>query len=68
MHTAPFDYQRPANLEEAFSLLASEGARPLAGGHSLIPAMKLRVRRHVSSPPLSSWITETLVWVMAVVK
>ena len=43
MHTAPFDYQRPANLEEAFSLLASEGARPLAGGHSLIPAMKLRV-------------------------
>lgn len=43
MHTAPFDYQRPATLDEAFSLLAAEGARPLAGGHSLIPAMKLRV-------------------------
>ena len=43
MQTAPFDYQRPASLEEAFSLLDSEGARPLAGGHSLLPAMKLRV-------------------------
>jgi carbon-monoxide dehydrogenase medium subunit len=43
MQTAPFDYQRAATLEEAFGLLGSEGARPLAGGHSLLPAMKLRV-------------------------
>lgn len=43
MQTAPFDYQRPSNIEEAFGLLAAEGARPLAGGHSLLPAMKLRV-------------------------
>jgi carbon-monoxide dehydrogenase medium subunit len=43
MAAAPFDYQRPATLEEAFSLLSVEGARPLAGGHSLLPAMKLRV-------------------------
>ena len=43
MQTAPFDYQRPATIEEAFDLLRAEGARPLAGGHSLLPAMKLRV-------------------------
>jgi len=43
MAAAPFDYQRPATLEEAFSFLSVEGARPLAGGHSLLPAMKLRV-------------------------
>src|ERR1044071_2647560 len=40
-----FDYQAPASLEEAVSLLASDldGAKVLAGGHSLIPAMKLRL-------------------------
>lgn len=40
-----FDYQAPASLEEAVSLLASDpdGAKILAGGHSLIPAMKLRL-------------------------
>src|SRR6185295_15494228 len=40
-----FDYQAPATLEEAVSLLASDfdGAKILAGGHSLIPAMKLRL-------------------------
>ena len=45
MIPAPFDYQAPATLEEAVSLLASdlEGAKILAGGHSLIPAMKLRL-------------------------
>lgn len=48
MHTAPFDYARPDTLEQAFDLLRTEGARPLAGGHSLLPAMKLRV----SNPPL----------------
>ena len=45
MIPAPFDYQVPATLEEAVSLLASDpdGAKVLAGGHSLIPAMKLRL-------------------------
>ena len=45
MIPAPFDYQRPKTLAEALSLLAKHGddARPLAGGHSLVPAMKLRL-------------------------
>lgn len=44
MQTAPFDYYRPATVGEAVDLLTSvEGARPIAGGHSLLPAMKLRV-------------------------
>src|ERR687894_609411 len=45
MIPAPFDYQAPATLEEAVSLLANDpdGAKILAGGHSLIPAMKLRL-------------------------
>lgn len=45
MIPAAFDYQVPATLEEAVSLLASDpdGAKVLAGGHSLIPAMKLRL-------------------------
>ncbi len=39
-----FDYHRPGTLEEAVELLqTTEGSRPLAGGHSLVPAMKLRV-------------------------
>jgi carbon-monoxide dehydrogenase medium subunit len=45
MIPAQFDYQAPATLEEAVSLLSSDldGAKILAGGHSLIPAMKLRL-------------------------
>jgi aerobic carbon-monoxide dehydrogenase medium subunit len=45
MIPAAFDYQAPASLEEAVSLLSSDpdGAKVLAGGHSLIPAMKLRL-------------------------
>src|SRR5689334_20728371 len=40
-----FDYQAPATIDEAVALLASDldGAKVLAGGHSLIPAMKLRL-------------------------
>lgn len=40
-----FDYVRPATLHEALALLAKHGedAKVLAGGHSLIPAMKLRL-------------------------
>jgi carbon-monoxide dehydrogenase medium subunit len=44
MIPATFDYLRPQTLEEALSLLANhEDAKVLAGGHSLIPAMKLRL-------------------------
>jgi carbon-monoxide dehydrogenase medium subunit len=40
-----FDYVRPASLEEAIRALADGGedAKPLAGGHSLLPLMKLRL-------------------------
>ncbi|MBM3726186.1 MAG: xanthine dehydrogenase family protein subunit M [Acidobacteria bacterium] len=38
-----FDYTAPASLAEALSLLASGEAKPLAGGMSLIPMMKLRL-------------------------
>jgi aerobic carbon-monoxide dehydrogenase medium subunit len=40
-----YDYHRPASVAEATALLASLGeeARPIAGGHSLIPMMKLRL-------------------------
>lgn len=45
MIPAQFDYFAPATLNEAMSLLAEypEEAKILAGGHSLIPAMKLRL-------------------------
>jgi carbon-monoxide dehydrogenase medium subunit len=40
---AEFDYHRPTSLDEAIGLLAEHAdARPLAGGHSLLPLMKLR--------------------------
>ncbi|MFL5700147.1 MAG: FAD binding domain-containing protein [Ktedonobacteraceae bacterium] len=42
---APFDYHRARTVEEAIALLRQYGdeAKVLAGGHSLIPAMKLRL-------------------------
>ena len=44
-----FDYAAPKTLDEAVSLLSQhEGAKVLAGGHSLIPMLKLRL----ASPPL----------------
>ena len=45
MIPGPFEYHRPASVGDAIKLLASLGeeARPLAGGHSLIPMMKLRL-------------------------
>jgi carbon-monoxide dehydrogenase medium subunit len=40
-----FAYHRPKSVQEAVTLLGQlgEDARPLAGGHSLIPMMKLRL-------------------------
>ena len=45
MIPGPFDYHRPASVGDAVKLLADLGdeARPLAGGHSLLPMMKLRL-------------------------
>jgi carbon-monoxide dehydrogenase medium subunit len=45
MIPGPFDYHRPATVADAVKLLAELGeeARPLAGGHSLMPMMKLRL-------------------------
>jgi carbon-monoxide dehydrogenase medium subunit len=45
MIPAQFDYLAPKTLDEALSLLARnpDEAKILAGGHSLIPAMKLRL-------------------------
>jgi carbon-monoxide dehydrogenase medium subunit len=45
MIPASFDYAAPASLEDAMGLLQDHGddAKLLAGGHSLIPLMKLRL-------------------------
>jgi carbon-monoxide dehydrogenase medium subunit len=44
MFAAPFDYHRPKTVKEALKLLREvKGSRILAGGHSLLPAMKLRL-------------------------
>jgi carbon-monoxide dehydrogenase medium subunit len=44
MISTQFDYVRAQTLDEALTLLSqNEDARILAGGHSLIPAMKLRL-------------------------
>lgn len=46
MKAAPFRYERPASLKEAVSLLRDEdGAKPLAGGQSLVPMMAMRLAR-----------------------
>ena len=45
MIPAEFDYVRPGSLDEALSALrdGGEDAKLLAGGHSLVPLMKLRL-------------------------
>jgi carbon-monoxide dehydrogenase medium subunit len=42
---APFEYARPSTLDEAVSALAEAGedAKPLAGGQSLLPLLRLRL-------------------------
>ena len=48
MYPAEFDYYRPKTLAEAITLLRKhKGAKVLAGGHSLLPMMKLRA----AAPP-----------------
>jgi carbon-monoxide dehydrogenase medium subunit len=44
MYAADFDYYRAKSIPDALTLLgANPGAKLLAGGHSLIPLMKLRL-------------------------
>jgi carbon-monoxide dehydrogenase medium subunit len=45
MITSAFEYHRPSNLTGALTVLEEHGddARVIAGGHSLIPMMKLRM-------------------------
>ena len=46
MKPAPFEYFRPASVEEAVALLAEhEDAKPLAGGQSLVPMLNFRLAR-----------------------
>ena len=47
MIPAPFAYHRPRSLQDAIGLLAEHGenVRVVAGGHSLIPMMKLRLAK-----------------------
>jgi aerobic carbon-monoxide dehydrogenase medium subunit len=47
MKSAAFNYERPATLDEAVRLLAAAdgGAKPLSGGQSLAPLMRLRLAR-----------------------
>lgn len=46
MIPAPFDYEVAESVEHAVSLLGErEDAKLIAGGHSLLPAMKLRISR-----------------------
>jgi carbon-monoxide dehydrogenase medium subunit len=45
MNPAQFAYERPSSLDEVIALLDShgDGAKLIAGGHSLLPIMKLRL-------------------------
>jgi carbon-monoxide dehydrogenase medium subunit len=44
VYPSQFEYVRPSSVDEAIAILAADpDAKVLAGGHSLIPAMKLRL-------------------------
>ena len=45
MKPAPFEYTRPATLDEALGALARDDAKVLAGGQSLLPALNMRLLR-----------------------
>jgi aerobic carbon-monoxide dehydrogenase medium subunit len=47
MYPAQFDYHTPGSIKEALDLLGQhkDDAKLLAGGHSLLPAMKFRLAR-----------------------
>ena len=43
MITSSFDYHRATSIDDALAKLAASGGKLLAGGHSLVPLMKLRM-------------------------
>ena len=44
MKPPPFEYRAPETLDEALALLAADpGARPIAGGQSLMPILNFRL-------------------------
>lgn len=43
MYPRPFEYTRAGSIEEALDVKAATGGRFIAGGHSLLPMMKLRM-------------------------
>lgn len=43
MYPRPFEYARADSVEQALDLKADTGGRFIAGGHSLLPMMKLRM-------------------------
>ncbi len=47
MKAAPFDYVRPATVDEAVAALAGAGedGKVLAGGQSLVPVLAMRLGR-----------------------
>lgn len=45
MIPAAFDYEKVKTVDEAIAALSADDTKILAGGHSLIPAMKLRLTR-----------------------
>jgi CO/xanthine dehydrogenase FAD-binding subunit len=46
MKAAPFEYCRPADIDEACAMLAAdENARVIAGGQTLVPMMAMRLAR-----------------------
>jgi carbon-monoxide dehydrogenase medium subunit len=66
MFPAPFDYRRARTIDEAVDALASHGddARILAGGQSLIPAMRFRLARpsvlvDINAIPELDYVRET---------
>jgi aerobic carbon-monoxide dehydrogenase medium subunit len=64
VHPNPFEYHRAASVEEAISLLQTlEDPKLIAGGHSLLPAMKLRLANpanlvDITSVPGLSGVTD----------
>jgi carbon-monoxide dehydrogenase medium subunit len=45
MIPATFEYEKVTTVDEAIAALSNDGTKILAGGHSLIPALKLRLSR-----------------------
>ena len=43
MYPPKFDYYRASSVDEALTLMKEHGGKLLAGGHSLIPVMNLRL-------------------------